>query len=420
MTDTTERVAVIGVGTMGHGMAVLPDDERPALRDALDRILAGRPVHYPVRSEILASWRRAASLGLRPDRVVPPYDDRSTADDSLFAAAAPVLTALGHDLADSETTVLLADDGGRIMARYGAERAAGSRLDRLGAAPGFVWAEEHVGTNGVGTALEQRAAAFVDGGEHFAELFTGLCCGGSPVAEPQSGRTVGVVAVVRRAHDASRLILTVARQAARDVERRLRDATSEQQRLLHRVFVRAERRTRSPLAIVARDALLTNAAAARVLGPRDAAALWSVVSDAVRTGSVSPVVVPLDDGRSVGARCEAVRDGAELLAVLVRLMPEPASGMPGGPRARRGRSGRARFGWESLSDTELAVADLAARGRTNRAIADALVVSPHTVDSHLRHIYTKLGISSRVELTRLVLANSGGVPTVAPWEVRAG
>jgi DNA-binding CsgD family transcriptional regulator len=44
-----------------------------------------------------------------------------------------------------------------------------------------------------------------------------------------------------------------------------------------------------------------------------------------------------------------------------------------------------------------------ARGLTNRATAEELMVSPHTVDAHLKHMYTKLGIHSRVELTRLAL-----------------
>ena len=79
--------------------------------------------------------------------------------------------------------------------------------------------------------------------------------------------------------------------------------------------------------------------------------------------------------------------------MLVHLPPD--SPRTNAPTRRRGgpRSGRPRFGWESLSEKELVVADLAARGRTNREIADALVVSPHTVDSHVRHIYGKLGIS---------------------------
>ena len=40
---------------------------------------------------------------------------------------------------------------------------------------------------------------------------------------------------------------------------------------------------------------------------------------------------------------------------------------------------------------------------TNRHMADYLNLSPHTIDAHLKHIFTKLDIHSRVELTVLAL-----------------
>jgi DNA-binding CsgD family transcriptional regulator len=58
-------------------------------------------------------------------------------------------------------------------------------------------------------------------------------------------------------------------------------------------------------------------------------------------------------------------------------------------------------GWAALTTSELAVARLVADGLTNREVADRLFLSPHTVSSHLRHVFTKLGINSRVELARL-------------------
>jgi DNA-binding CsgD family transcriptional regulator len=58
-------------------------------------------------------------------------------------------------------------------------------------------------------------------------------------------------------------------------------------------------------------------------------------------------------------------------------------------------------GWAAMTSSELAVAQLVAEGLTNREVAERLFVSPHTVNSHLRHVFAKLGINSRVELARL-------------------
>jgi DNA-binding CsgD family transcriptional regulator len=58
-------------------------------------------------------------------------------------------------------------------------------------------------------------------------------------------------------------------------------------------------------------------------------------------------------------------------------------------------------GWAALTASELTVARLVAEGLTNREVAERLFVSPHTVNSHLRHVFTKLGINSRVDLARL-------------------
>ena len=56
-------------------------------------------------------------------------------------------------------------------------------------------------------------------------------------------------------------------------------------------------------------------------------------------------------------------------------------------------------GWASLTDAELRVSSCVARGMTNRGIAEELYLSRHTVDAHLKHVYLKLDIHSRVELT---------------------
>jgi DNA-binding CsgD family transcriptional regulator len=62
---------------------------------------------------------------------------------------------------------------------------------------------------------------------------------------------------------------------------------------------------------------------------------------------------------------------------------------------------RPAFGWDSLTDTERRVTDLVAQGLTNRQVANRVFLSTHTVAFHLRHIFWKLGITSRVQLARI-------------------
>jgi len=54
--------------------------------------------------------------------------------------------------------------------------------------------------------------------------------------------------------------------------------------------------------------------------------------------------------------------------------------------------------WPERTESEFAVVSLVAQGATNREVAERLYLSPYTVNSHLRHVFTKLGIRSRVEL----------------------
>jgi len=68
--------------------------------------------------------------------------------------------------------------------------------------------------------------------------------------------------------------------------------------------------------------------------------------------------------------------------------------------AQRGRGERKRpaNGWDSLTPAERDVVKLACEGLGNKDIATRLFVSPRTVQTHLTHVYTKLGLSSRIQL----------------------
>ena len=70
--------------------------------------------------------------------------------------------------------------------------------------------------------------------------------------------------------------------------------------------------------------------------------------------------------------------------------------------AQRGRGERKRptSGWASLTPTEHDVVRLVTEGLANKVIATRLLVSPRTVQAHLTHVYTKLGLASRVQLVQ--------------------
>jgi DNA-binding CsgD family transcriptional regulator len=78
----------------------------------------------------------------------------------------------------------------------------------------------------------------------------------------------------------------------------------------------------------------------------------------------------------------------------------------GGRRAATRR--RPVQGWEALTSSEKRIARLIAEGHTNRSAADLLVVSPHTVNTHLTSVFRKLSVNSRVQLARMVMTLHDG------------
>ena len=133
---------------------------------------------------------------------------------------------------------------------------------------------------------------------------------------------------------------------------------------------------------------------------REAARLFAAADAArQRSGEVRFKVLDADYKASVAALREAMgdEDFDSAWAEGAALSTEDAIAY-----AQRGRGERKRptSGWASLTPTERDVVRLVSEGLANNDIATRLFVSPRTVQAHLTHVYTKLGLSSRVQLAQ--------------------
>lgn len=144
------------------------------------------------------SWRRCADLGLTPDAHLPlgttPRSilaDRLEANARLVAFAQPVIENLHQQISRSSSMVLLADDNGMILRTVGDPDFV-DRATQVALSPGAVWSEEYMGTNAIGTAIQERRTVAVYGDQHYLRRNQFLTCISTPIRAP-SGGLVGIL-----------------------------------------------------------------------------------------------------------------------------------------------------------------------------------------------------------------------------------
>ncbi|GAA4858596.1 sigma-54-dependent Fis family transcriptional regulator [Pseudonocardia benzenivorans] len=300
-------------------------DERYRTRARRERLLDTR-VHDDeldpdFRTEILSSWRRCQLVGVVPTGEEAPYRPEFERPVRLLRAAGPVIDRLAEQLEDSPVSIVLADTDAQIIDRRAGGRSLVRVLDRARIAPGFVFAEEFTGTNGIGSALEAAKPFTVAGAEHFRENLQDFACIGSPVRHPMTGRVEGVLDVTCRVEEAHGAMKPLVLAAVREIESRMYAETTRRERMLLDRFVRANRRAGTAVVSLNEDVIMANTAASAILDLSDQATLWDWACRML--GSSDECTGEVQLAHDVVAQATAVRIGekGEMAGVLVEMRP---------------------------------------------------------------------------------------------------
>ena len=300
---------------------------------ARERFLSGESVApEEVRETILASWQRSREWNVAADRIELPYVRDPSLDTPLARSALPLLRNLRDLLEGQPISVILTDAAGVALTRLTADHDLERHLDGIQLTPGFSYAEEHVGTNGIGTALESGRPAHVFGHEHYAEGLEDLACAAAPIHDPISGRTVGAVDLTCWRRDADALLIALAKITADQVTEALLAAASAPEVELLRKYLRACRHGGGFVLAFNSDVMMMNDYARQVLDPGDQVVLLGQAAEALATRQSSAVVVELPTGAEARIYCRPVsgdgRFGGVVHGKLIESGSRPAAGVP--------------------------------------------------------------------------------------------
>ena len=318
----------------------------PALGDSKglaktrERFLTAEPVKpNEVRDTILASWWRSRQFKVAADRVALPYVRDPDLDTPLVRNAMPVLRNLREHLEGQPISVILTDAAGVVLTRMTADHDLERHLDSVQLAAGFSYAEEYVGTNGIGTALEGGQPAHVFGHEHYAEDLEDLACAGVPIHDPISGKAVGAVDLTCWRRDADPLLIALAKTTADQITQAMLADSSARELSLMQEYLRACRRTSGIVLALNHDVVMMNDYARQVLDPGDQGVLLGQAAEALASRQPGAVSVELPSG--IGARmyCRPVpgEERASGGVVHVKLI-EPVSRPAAEPAVKSGMS----------------------------------------------------------------------------------
>jgi hypothetical protein len=212
------------------------DPQARRLTELYDEVLGGGRAHGVPRPLVAESWERSLAASVDPELDAPPVVVPAELLESLrehhpLRAVLPILRQTLTTIADEASHIMIVTDAqGLILWREGAADVR-RQADRIALSEGAIWAEEAIGTNGMGTALAADQPVQIHSAEHLVRRIHAWTCAAAPVHDPDTGKLIGAVDVsgpLRTVHPAMMALVTAAAQLA-EGQLRVRMAAADEQ-----------------------------------------------------------------------------------------------------------------------------------------------------------------------------------------------
>lgn len=276
-----------------------------------------------VPESIERSWRRSLSQNYpQHETATPTFYELKEDSEQLLRAANGVLDRWNDFFTDMRIAMFVSDRNGHIIARRVAEPSHARKLDKASAVEGFDFSETALGTNGLGTPMEERRAVFVRGAEHVNDSLQSLACAGAPILDAVTGRVIGSVAIAAPVSSSNPTMLAIAKQAAFQVQQSMfEQGTPAELRSLLTHFTSGT--AHSPAFALSRAGVISTTSALPWLSSSSQVLLWDELQSC--DWSLESRCVSLD-GRLATARRVRNSDGENIYLIELLSDGEPTQG----------------------------------------------------------------------------------------------
>lgn len=283
------------------------------------------PDDYPeVRREVLLSWKRSLLAGVDPLSAVIPFDENFTPKSRLAQVAQPIMNRLEDQISDLSSWGFLTDRACRLLTAVVGDSPQAKRMRQVDLRPGLCFAEDEIGTNGIGCAQEQQQSFIISGTEHF-RMNTGIITTtGVNIRDPYTKRFVGTLGVHCRREYGSTALLPLVAEIGRSIEAQLLASRADGERVFFDFFLRTQRRFRGAVIGITKSLFITNTQSRELVREADEDLLRRLAEEACTQAKPRTVRRRLSSGIVASVQITPVEQARGDFAAVLTLDPETA------------------------------------------------------------------------------------------------